>query len=218
MESSVSPERAKMILEMLTSGGAMSDINTPLALRLIPLAIELEDNELAEKLLDHAAEVAVNEVESGWTKFESLKHINASIDSFYKLAVESEKITEAQKLAAAVLHHVALLQLAADDLDEAKASASRSLRIREKIEDSKGIVYGLAVLEAIAKKQQDSDTAIALGTRRVEILMRDNDEDGQIEAMSDLAHSQATIGHFDSARDLYTESLEIAKRLGDLSG
>ena len=64
MESSVSPERAKMILEMLTSGGAMSDINTPLALRLIPLAIELEDNELAEKLLNHAAEVAANEVES----------------------------------------------------------------------------------------------------------------------------------------------------------
>ncbi|MDA0648714.1 MAG: hypothetical protein O3B00_02650 [archaeon] len=218
MESSVSPERAKMILEMLTSGGAMSDINTPLALRLIPLAIELEDNELAEKLLAHAAEVAANEVESGWAKFESLKHINASVDSFYELAVESEKITEAQKLAAAILHHVALLQLAADDLDEAKASAARSLRIREKIEDSKGIVYGLAVLEAIAKKQQDSDTAIALGTRRVEILMRDNDEDGQIEAMSDLAHSQATIGHFDSARDLYTESLEIAKRLGDLSG
>ena len=63
MQSSVSPKRAKMILEMLTSGGAMSDINTPLALRLIPLAIELDDMELAERLLDHAANVAENEVE-----------------------------------------------------------------------------------------------------------------------------------------------------------
>ena len=218
MQSSVSPERAKMILEMLTSGGAMSDINTPLALRLIPLAIELDDMELAERLLDHAANVAENEIESGWTKFETLKHINAGIDTFNQLAVESEQLSEGERLAAAVLHHVSLLQLAADDLDDAKLSASRALRIREEIEDSSGIVYGIAVLEAIAKKQNDIDTAIALGTRRVEILMRDNDEDGQVEAMSDLAHSQATVGHFDSARDLYTESLEIAKRLEDLSG
>lgn len=218
MDSSVSPERAKMILEMLTSGGAMEDINTPLALRLIPLAMELGDIELAEKLLDHAAKVAESEVESGWTKFETLKHINAAVDSFYQLAVESELMDDGKKLSAAVLHHVALLQMAADDLDEAKTSASRSLRIREEIEDNKGIVYGIAVLEAIAKKQNDVDTAIALGTRRVEILMRDNDEDGQIEAMSDLAHSQATVGHFDAARDLYTESLEMAKKLEDLSG
>jgi tetratricopeptide (TPR) repeat protein len=218
MESSVSPERAKIILEMLTSGGAMNDINTPLALRLIPLSMELGDIELAEKLLDHAANVAENEVESGWTKFESLKYIDAGVDTFYQLAVESEQMSEGQRLAAAVLHHVSLLQIASDDLEDAKVSASRALRIREDNEDSVGIVYGIAVLEAIAKKQQDVDTAIALGTRRVEILMRDNDEDGQVEAMSDLAHSQATVGHFDSARDLYTESLEIAKRLENLSG
>ena len=49
MDSGVTPERAKMVLDMLTSGGAMDEINTPLALRLIPLALELGDEELAQK-------------------------------------------------------------------------------------------------------------------------------------------------------------------------
>ena len=54
MDGEVTAEQARRILDMLTEGGAMDHINTPLALRLIPLAIELEDEPLAERLLTHA--------------------------------------------------------------------------------------------------------------------------------------------------------------------
>ena len=54
MSGEVTAEQARRILDMLTAGGAMDDINTALALRLAPLALELEDNELAEQLLHHA--------------------------------------------------------------------------------------------------------------------------------------------------------------------
>jgi hypothetical protein len=44
------------------------------------------------------------------------------------------------------------------------------------------------------------------------------DEEGQMEAMADMGHSQATLGQFDAAKDLYTQSLDLAVGLEDLSG
>ena len=73
MDGEVTPEQARRILDMLTQGGAMEDINTPLALRLIPLAIELEDETLADRLLAHAKNIAADEIESGWASFEEMK-------------------------------------------------------------------------------------------------------------------------------------------------
>ena len=39
-----------------------------------------------------------------------------------------------------------------------------------------------------------------------------------VEAMADLAHSQATIGNFAAAKDLYEQSLNLSVELEDLSG
>ena len=162
--------------------------------------------------------MAEDEVEAGWAKFEVLKHISASTDSYSELAVAAEQMDDGFALAAAIYHHLALIHLSQSEYDEAKVFANRSIRHREEIEDKQGITYGIGILEAIAKKQQDFDSAIAHGTRRVEILMRMNDEEGQMEAMADLAHSQATIGQFDAAADLFQESLNLAIGLEDLSG
>jgi hypothetical protein len=48
--------------------------------------------------------------------------------------------------------------------------------------------------------------------------MKLDDLEGQIEAMSDLAHTQATIGSFDAAQDLYNQSLKLSNELEDVSG
>ena len=58
MDADMSPEMALQVLDMLTGGGSMDSINTSLALRLIPLAQELENDALVERLLDHATSVA----------------------------------------------------------------------------------------------------------------------------------------------------------------
>ena len=60
MSGEVSPEQAKRIIDMLTEGGAIKNVNAPLALRLIPLAEELENFELVERLLQHAENSAVD--------------------------------------------------------------------------------------------------------------------------------------------------------------
>jgi tetratricopeptide (TPR) repeat protein len=121
-------------------------------------------------------------------------------------------------LAAAIAHHVALLHMSNEDYEEAQMFASRSLRLRERHDDKNGIVYGLALLEALAKKQHNHETALVHGSRRIELLMGMNDDEGQMEAMADMGHSQATLGQFDAAKDLYTQSLELAVALEDLSG
>ena len=218
MDGEVTADQARRILDMLTQGGAMEDINTPLALRLIPLALELEDQPLAEKLLAHAKTIASDEIETGWATFEQLKMEEAPIDELSELAAHAETIDAAEPLAAAIAHHVSLLHMSNEAYEEAQMFASRSLRLREAIKDENGIVYGLALLEALAKKQHNHETALVHGSRRIELLMKLNDEEGQMEAMADMGHSQATLGQFDAAKDLYTQSLELAVALEDLSG
>ena len=218
MDGEVTPEQARRILDMLTQGGAMEDINTPLALRLIPLAIELEDEALADRLLAHAKNIAADEIESGWASFEEMKMTNASIDDLSELTAKAELIESGEPLSAAVAHHVALLHMANEAYEEAQMFASRSLRLREKTNDEHGIVYGLALLEALAKKQHQHEIALVHASRRIELLMKLKDEEGQMEAMADMGHSQATLGQFDAAKDLYGQSLDLALALEDLSG
>ena len=218
MDGEVTPEQARRILDMLTQGGAMEDINTPLALRLIPLAIELEDEALADRLLAHAKNIAADEIESGWASFEEMKMTNASIDDLSELTAKAELIESGEPLSAAVAHHVALLHMANEAYEEAQMFASRSLRLREKTNDEHGIVYGLALLEALAKKQHQHEIALVHASRRIELLMKLKDEEGQMEAMADMGHSQATLGRFDAAKDLYGQSLDLALALEDLSG
>ena len=218
MDGEVSPERARQILEVLTSGGSMDHINTSLALRLMPLAEEVGESELVERLLDHATTVATNDEERGWARFEGLKRMNAKVESFLALAEETEGLEGAQSLTAAVQHYVALVQMSEGHLDEARATAQRALRLRTAVEDFQGMAYGMALLMSIAKRQHDEDTAIAIGTERLELLTKLKDEVGQMEAIADLAHCQATIGEFGAAQDLFNQSLERAQDLGSLSG
>ena len=179
MNGEVSPEQARKILDMLTEGGAMDDINTPLALHLSSLAIELEDPELAERLLLHGKNNATDDLERGWANFEKLKFDDKTIDSFAELGANAELIEGGTGLAAAVSHHVALLHLSQEEYEEAQTFASRSLRLREKIDDLSGISYGLALLETCSKRLEDFDNALVHGTRRIELAMQMKDEEGR---------------------------------------
>ena len=218
MQNELSPERARQVLDMLTAGGAMDGINTSLALRLLPLASELGDTSLMDRLMNHATTVAEDDTERGWARFEGLKMIEASLQQFISLVEEVETHEKGEPLAAALHHHIALIQLAEGSLDVAHATATRALRLREKIGDLRGMSYGYAVLIAVAKRRHDIDTAIALGTERLELLNKLKDHVGQMEAVADLAHSQATIGEFGAANDLFQDSLQRAQELGSLSG
>ena len=218
MNGEVSAEQAQKIITMLTEGGAIENVNAPLALRLIPLAEELDNLKLVNRLLEHAESTAVDELESGWVKFETLRHNNSSIDEFVELAALAEKMNDGEPLAAAVLHHVGLLYLSVEKYDDCQVFTTRSMRIREQIEDQAGLVYSLAVLEACEKRQNRHDSALIHGTRRLEILTTIGDQEGLMESLADVAHTQATLGNFDAAIDLYNQSLELSNDLEDISG
>ena len=218
MTNELSPERARQVLDMLTEGGAMDGINTSLALRLISLASELGDSELVSRLLDHASLVAEDDIERSWAKFEGMKIMNASANSMLVLAEEAETMELGNPLAAAIHHHIALLHMAEGAYEEARTIGAKSLRLREQLQDLNGMAYGLALLMAIAKKQQDFETAITLGTERLELVNKLGKPVVQMEAIAELAHCQATIGEFEAARELYNDSLERAVELGNISG
>ena len=144
--------------------------------------------------------------------------MDASLESFLRLAEEAEGMEDAQALTAAVHHYVALVYLSEGQLDEARATAQRALQLRRVAQDLEGTAYGMALLMAIAKRQHDEETAIAVGTERLELLTQLKDEVGQMETIADLAHCQATIGEFGAANDLFSQSLERAQELDSLSG
>ena len=54
----ISPETAKEVLSMLLGGGDSEGINTSLALHLVGLADEINETEVADRLLRHAKAVA----------------------------------------------------------------------------------------------------------------------------------------------------------------
>ena len=218
MTGETGPEQAEKILAMLTEGKSMDNVNTTLALRLIPLAEEIGRAELVERLLEHAHKVAEDDIERGWVDFEKYKLSNYEPEKFAELSARTELLNNGKHLSAAILHHLGLIYLSQENYTDCETFINRSLRLREELEDESGLIYGLAVLEAACKRQDEHEQALAHGTRRLELLMKNEDLEGQMEAMSDIAHTQATVGAFDAATDLYNQSLELANQLEDMSG
>jgi tetratricopeptide (TPR) repeat protein len=120
--------------------------------------------------------------------------------------------------------------------DAAKDLYGQSLELAVALEDLSGQLVARWGLADIAEIEEDYETAmlqlsdclhafinVGLPTpiavrQRIELLMKLKDEEGQMEAMADMGHSQATLGQFDAAKDLYGQSLELAVALEDLSG
>ena len=65
MAEEVSMEKAKEIVDMLTRGGSIDSINTPLALGILPLVESIGDVELLGRLVEHAQTAAKDDVERG---------------------------------------------------------------------------------------------------------------------------------------------------------
>jgi tetratricopeptide (TPR) repeat protein len=218
MSEEVSKEKAKEIIEMLTGGGSIDSINTSLALGILPLVESIGDLDLLERLVEHAQNVAEDDIEKGWARFEHLKRNSGSIDDIAELAFHSESLEKGEPLAAAVLHHHALMLLSIDDVDSAQTSVRRSLTIRESIDDKEGIIYGLAVLSRCSRLNQDWDSAIIHDTRRLELAIAQQNDILHMEALADVAHAQASLGELGTASELYQESLDLAKRLEHPAG
>ena len=218
MAEEVSPEKAKEIVEMLTGGGSIESINTSLALGILPLVESIGDIDLLHRLVEHAQQVAEDDIEKGWARFEHLKRYAGSIDDVAELAFHAESLEKGVPLAAAVLHHHALMLLSIAEIDSAQTSIRRSLTLRESIEDQEGIVYGLAVLSRCSRLNQDWDSAIIHDTRRLELAISMQNDVLRMEALADVAHAQASIGELATASEMYQESLDFAKRLEHPAG
>ena len=122
MNGEVSAEQARKILDMLTEGKALENVNTSLALRLIPLARELDDSKLVERLLEHALNVSQDDLEKGWSEFEILKLNEAPLEKFSELASRIDDLIDGSALSAAILHHLGLMYMAKSDYENAKLS------------------------------------------------------------------------------------------------
>ena len=218
MAEEVSPEKAKEIVEMLTGGGSIESINTSLALGILPLVESVGDVDLLHRLVEHAQQVAEDDIEKGWARFEHLKRYAGSIDDVAELAFQAESLDKGAPLAAAVLHHHALMLLSIEEIESAQTSIRRSLTLRESIEDREGIVYGLAVLSRCSRLNQDWDSAIIHDTRRLELAISMQNDVLRMEALADVAHAQASIGELATASEMYQESLDFAKRLEHPAG
>ena len=218
MEGEVSAEQAREVLDALVQGGGLDHLDTALALRLAPLAEELEQTDLAERLLFHAEVAASDDVERGWVRMEHLRRGRGSLDDLLGLATEAEGLQDGTRLAAAAFHHAGLLLHARGEHEDSLAMINRSLRHRERVGDEEGQAFGLAAKAACQKALNLFEEAIATETERLGLMERMNDEEGLMEVLADLAHLHATLGEVDLASDHLQRSMEVAQVLQDLSG
>lgn len=218
MDGEVTTEQARELLDALVEGGGMKHIDTPLALRLIPLADEVGRNDLAQDLMERAEAAAADEVENGWVRLERLRREGADVDAVLDIATNMETHEDGARLAAAALHHAALLHHAKSSWEEAHALVNRSLRLRQETGDEEGRSYGLAVRASCERAMELMNQAIETQMERLGVLERLDDQEGVMETLADLAHLHATVGEVDVASDHLNRSLELAKDMGDLSG
>lgn len=218
MDGEVTTEQARELLDALVEGGGMKHIDTPLALRLIPLADEVGRNDLAQDLMERAEAAAADEVENGWVRLERLRREGSDVDAVLDIATNMETHENGTRLAAAALHHAALLHHAKSAWEEAHALVNRSLRLRQKTGDEEGRSYGLAVRASCERAMELMNQAIETQMERLGVLERLDDQEGVMETLADLAHLHATVGEVDVASDHLNRSLELAKDMGDLSG
>ncbi|DAC36391.1 MAG TPA: hypothetical protein HA286_03675 [Candidatus Poseidoniaceae archaeon] len=218
MDGEVTTEQARELLDALVEGGGMKHIDTPLALRLIPLADEVGRTDLALDLMNRAEAAAADDVEKGWVRLEQLRRDGSDIDTVLEIATEMEIHEKGARLAAAALHHAALLHHAKDSWEEAHALVNRSLRLRQQTGDEEGRSYGLAVRASCERAMELMTQAIETQMERLGVLERLDDQEGIMETLADLAHLHATVGEVDLASDHLNRSLELAKDMRDLSG
>jgi len=218
MDGEVTTEQARELLDALVEGGGMKHIDTPLALRLIPLADEVGRNDLAQDLMERAEAAAADEVENGWVRLERLRREGSDVDAVLDIATNMETQEDGARLAAAALHHAALLHHAKSSWEEAHALVNRSLRLRQETGDEEGRSYGLAVRASCERAMELMNQAIETQMERLGVLERLDDQEGVMETLADLAHLHATVGEVDVASDHLNRSLELAKDMGDLSG
>jgi len=211
----MSERAAGEVLDLFAEGGELGSINTSLALHLHELAGQLGRHELQERLMKHAQDVAQDDEESGWVEFEKHRQGSPDKESLIGLALAAEK-AEHNKLAAAIMHHIGLMALAASNVEEAGVFADRSMRLRESVNDSNGMAYGHALLSHVAKAKEDWDAAEMHCHKRMELV--GDDEQARVETMQDIAHIKATIGELEQALAMMQESLDLAEKIGDLDG
>ncbi len=219
MEGEVTPEQAEEVLRALVDGGGMDHLDTALALRLLPLAQDIGHEHLVVGLLQQAETAAADPVDAGWVRLEHLRRGNeGDVDALLALATEAEAIEGGIRLAAAALHHGALVLHAQGAYGEAHAVLGRSIRHRQQAGDEEGLAYGLAARASCEKALDRIEDAIATETERLGLMERLEDDEGLMESLADLAHLHATIGEVDLASDHLHRSYELAKDLQDLSG
>lgn len=230
MREAMDPDQAARMLDLLAGDEAsIKALELRLAMQLAEVARALRRGGLARRLLEHAERRAVEEaspVDVGWARLDRLRLEETSSDAHERATsiVEAAEIELASNrpgasaLAAAALNTLAKLTWAAGDLDAARSYQTRSLRLKEDDGDVGGQINSLSNLAAMARAAGDEAAAMTHTGRRLDITSALGEDPRHMDALADHAHDLMRRGAFQDARRRYGESLDMARRLGDLQG
>ena len=230
MREAMDPDQAARMLDLLAGDEAsIKALELRLAMQLAEVARALRRGGLARRLLEHAERRAVEEaspVDVGWARLDRLRLEETSSDAHERATaiVEAAEVELASNrpgasaLAAAALNTLAKLTWAAGDLDAARSYQTRSLRLKEDDSDVGGQINSLSNLAAMARAAGDEAAAMSHTGRRLDITSALGEDPRHMDALADHAHDLMRRGAFQDARRRYGESLDMARRLGDLQG
>ncbi|MFH2130811.1 MAG: tetratricopeptide repeat protein, partial [bacterium] len=116
------------------------------------------------------------------------------------------------------LHTNGILDQQLGNYDEALTQYRKSLEIREKLGNQKGMATSYHQLGIISQLRGDYDEALIQYRKSLEIEEKLGDQSGMANSFGQLGMISQERGDYDEALIQYRKSLEILEKLGDQSG
>jgi tetratricopeptide (TPR) repeat protein len=117
-----------------------------------------------------------------------------------------------------LLHTLGILNQGFGDYDEALKQYQKSLEIKEKIGDIKGVSSSLHNIGAIYQDKGDYDEALKQYQKSLEIKEKIGDIKGVSYSLHQIGMIYQDKGDYDEALKQYQKSQEIKEKIGDIKG
>jgi tetratricopeptide (TPR) repeat protein len=116
------------------------------------------------------------------------------------------------------LHNIGMIYQYKGDYDAALKEYQKSLEIREKIGDIKGVSSSLHQIGMIYQDKGDYDAALTNYKKSMEIKEKIGDIKGVSTSLHQIGNIYYLKGDYDAALQNYQQALEIRGKIGDIKG
>ena len=217
---SLTPEQARHLLDLMSKGEGFDEgMDAGVALTLADIALQIDQPERADALIDHAIKLATDSEDNdqlAWALLTKARIVNDG-----EALIQAKDLVAASEddwLRSSYNNQCGIHALESGDVAAAKVAFAQSLALKETLEDLVGQANTLYNLGEISREEGNLEQAKAFHARCVDMLEELEDRKGMVNGLAILGHLEAVESNIDGAIIHYEAALEIAEAEDDFEG